>query len=158
MDIRIFMDQQFDVLKDDQTIKEAVSILERTASNVIVVVDDHHQIIGVISDGDIFRALRAEYPEQTNFSAFLDYFTKKGELIDRIKDLLHKKVGDVMYKQHVITITEDMDIEELISIFGNQRFKEIPVVNKETGTVVGIVRRKNIIHYILEQVDILPHT
>ena len=44
-------------ISKDYTIKEAIESIERFHNRVVVVVDDYEKVLGIVSQGDVIRAL-----------------------------------------------------------------------------------------------------
>lgn len=111
----------------DTTLLEVASILAEKRIGALVIVDDDHRVIGIISERDIVRAIAAS-----------------GESI------LHRPVSEVMTR-NVVTCEESVTLEELMSLMTVRRFRHAPVV--ENGELVGVVSIGDVVKHHLAEVE-----
>jgi len=111
----------------DTTLLEVASILAEKRIGALVIVDDAHRVIGIISERDIVRAIAAS-----------------GESI------LHRPVSEVMTR-NVVTCEESVTLEELMSLMTVRRFRHAPVV--ENGELVGVVSIGDVVKHHLAEVE-----
>ncbi len=100
-------------LRPPQTLYEASQILATNNVGALVVVNEQHHVIGILSERDIVRQL-AQHGE------------KAGSLT----------VGEVMTTEVLIALPDD-DVAYLSNTMTNNRIRHLPVL--ENGELVGIV-------------------
>ena len=107
------MDKRIDsiILGEDGTAKEAMERINKTGWRVILVVDEKRKLLGIVTDGDIRRALLAG----------------KGDSI---------LIRDIMIS-NPITAPDTAPATMLLEIMLKRGIQEIPIVNKD-GTLVDI--------------------
>lgn len=91
-------------LTKNNTIIEALKIIDQGALQIGIVVDDNDTLIGTLSDGDIRRALINNYK-------------------------LEDKIEGIVFKTPTVATIDD-DIEEIIDIAFNKKLHVIPIVNE----------------------------
>ncbi|MEM3586679.1 MAG: CBS domain-containing protein [Candidatus Jordarchaeaceae archaeon] len=95
--------------------KVAQLMVDNWISSVFVK-DDNDKVVGIITDGIIFR------------------------LVAKEKDPRLYKAGDVMVKD-IITVREDASIDELRSLFDKTKVKRVGVVDKD-GKIIGVISKR----------------
>jgi predicted transcriptional regulator len=113
-----FMTSNVIVLKADFSVKTTIEIFRTHHINGAPVVDFQNMIIGVISEYDL--------------------------LIQAASGLLS---GRINFKTNITTIYSDTTLKEVLVILYKQKFKWMPVVNKE-NYVQGIVSRIDVLNFI----------
>lgn len=108
------MNQKIDrfIVGQDRTIKEAMARIEKGGSKIALVVDNEKKLLGVVTDGDIRRALLVE-----------ENFNKP------IKEIMTRKP---------ITAQEDTPATELLEIMLREVIQEIPIIDNN-GLLKDIV-------------------
>jgi len=99
------------------SLRDVLVCLDTTKRGIALVVDSNRHLLGVITDGDMRRAILAG----------LDLMVPAQELLDR-----------KMKPSEPITAPVSMPRSELINLMRKTRVGQIPVLN-ETGQVVGLV-------------------
>jgi acetoin utilization protein AcuB len=118
----------------DLPVNEAFDLMKKEHIRRIPVVDKGGKLVGIVSDKDL---LHVSPSPATTLSAFeIPY------LLSRVK------VSDVMTKK-VITVGEDMPIEDAARIMVDNKIGGVPVIT-ETGAVVGIITETDIFKTFLE--------
>lgn len=95
--------------------KVAQLMVDNWISSVFVK-DDNDKVVGIITDGIIFR------------------------LVAKEKDPRLYKAGDVMVKE-IITVGTDASIDELRSLFDKTKVKRVGVVDKN-GKIIGVISKR----------------
>ena len=99
-----------------------------------LLVTDKHRLVGIISDRDLLKSLSP-------------YMNTPSEL-PRDVATLRKKAHQIMIR-HPITIREDANVSDAISLFVKNRVSCLPVVN-EAGSAKGILSWRDIIRVVHE--------
>lgn len=105
--------------KPDYSIDKAMDLLITHNIGCLPIVDDNNQLIGIISDKDIFHRIH-----QT-----------KGEYH-------HLKVADVMTKDLIVGLPSD-DLEYIAGIMDKNWIRHVPIVEEEK--ILGLVSQRDII-------------
>jgi len=138
-------------LTPDHTLKEAADILriarrgeEKIGVKALPVLDSKGKLIGILSIGDILKAVYPKYM----YLMELGSFTWDGMVEALAQKMANRKVSDLMTKM-VITVKEDSPIMECIDHMLKHNVKRVPVLNGE-NRVVGMLYEKDVFYYITE--------
>jgi CBS domain-containing protein len=131
------------------TVEETAKILSDNKISGLPVVNDSHEVIGIITEGDlVFQQKKVTTPA---FIALFDGVLQLGKqrFYDEIKKIAAYKVEDLMTKE-VISVQPDTDISDIATLMIEKNINRVPVVDKE-NKLVGIITRHDIIKHIYNQ-------
>jgi CBS-domain-containing membrane protein len=114
----------------DTPIKEAAAVLIQNRISALPVVNDDHELVGIVSEADLM-ALETE-PDPRRHAIRQRYKTKS---VPRV-------VGEVM-TGHVIAVPEDADVALVARLMLEHRLKSVPVILG--NEVIGIVARRDVL-------------
>lgn len=126
----------------EASVRQVADILFKNRISALPVVDEHGELIGIVSEGDLAR--RAELETDYRRSWWLETFARKSQetlAVEYVKSHA-RRVEDVM-TQRVITATPGTSLRDIAALLEKNRIKRVPIVAK--GRVVGIVSRANLI-------------
>lgn len=109
------------------TVGEVVSELARHKIGAIVVVEDVDEIVGIISERDIVRAVAERGP-----------------------DILSESVGSIMTSE-VMTCEDSETVNDVMARMTRGRFRHLPVENN--GRLTGIVSIGDVVRVRIEEVE-----
>jgi CBS domain-containing protein len=136
-------------LEPDNTLKEAANLLriaqrgeEKIGVKALPVLDASGNLIGILSIGDILKAVHPAYMDLMNLGSFawdgmVETFAQKAA---------GKKVRDIMTPK-VITVKEDATLMECIDHMLKNKVKRVPVLNKE-NKVEGMLYERDVFYEI----------
>ncbi|MFC7392301.1 CBS domain-containing protein [Scopulibacillus cellulosilyticus] len=151
MKVRDFMITDVIYVKKDETVRQLLRKLVTHKIGGVPVLDDEHKLLGMISDGDVVRAL-ANNKQQTTFDFYsMIIRLEKTELKTSVKRKMDWTVDKVMTKRKLYYVNPDDDFEEVLNILSKHHFKKIPVINP-AGRVVGVISRGDVIRFISQQI------
>jgi CBS domain-containing protein len=154
MKVREIMSTDMLFLLEENTIAEAVKLFGKRNIGGAPVIDKDGNLIGMLTDADIFKGLRLKYKQynisfptgvgmpSVDFKSTVQYT----ELKKAYKDLAQTKVKDLMISKVVVAKADD-HIEVIVPLLVDNKINRLPVVEK--GKVVGIVSRGDIIRTLL---------
>lgn len=138
-------------LTPDHTLKEAANLLriarrgeEKIGVKALPVLDTKEKLIGILSIGDVLKAVYPKYMYQMDLGSF----TWDGMVEKIAKKMAGRKVRDFM-TQMVITVKEEAPIMECIDHMLKHNVKRVPVLNKE-NRVIGILYERDIFYFITD--------
>lgn len=114
---------QLQCLSVENTIEEALNITEENRLLSLPVIDGK-KFIGILSKENIYE----------------EYF-KNYETLSKV-DFLNKKVNDLV-KSKIMTINEDLPIEDAAAIFITSKYRFIPIVD-DKEELIGIITHQSI--------------
>jgi len=115
-------------IRPEAKISTVVRRLKLEGIGAMVVSEDSVQVVGIISERDIVRAL-----------------------VEDGADLLEKRVLDLMTSP-VKTCTLDANIKEIMAVMTRSRIRHLPVV--EDSRLVGIISIGDVVKNRLEEVEL----
>jgi CBS domain-containing protein len=136
-------------LRPDNTLKEAANLLriaqrgeEKIGVKALPVLDASGNLIGILSIGDILKAVHPAYMDLMNLGSFawdgmVETFAQKAA---------GKKVKDIMTPK-VITVKEDSILMECVDHMLKNNVKRVPVLNKD-NRVVGMLYERDVFYEI----------
>jgi CBS domain-containing protein len=122
------MTHRVPVLSPDSPVREAVDVMVRERVRAIPVVGEKHEVLGIVSEGDVMRALLPQIPRTADPDAPPD----PGAL----------KVRDIMTRS-VLCISGEMGLDEAAHMMMNKDVEQLPVVSE--GRLTGFLTRGEII-------------
>ncbi len=136
-------------LTPDNTLKEASNLLriaqrgeEKIGVKALPVLDASGNLIGILSIGDILKAVHPAYMDLMN----LGRFAWDGMVETFAQKAANKKVKDIMTHK-VITVKEDATLMECIDYMLKNNVKRVPVLNKD-NRVIGMLYERDIFYEI----------
>lgn len=154
MKAREFMITDVIVAHPQDTIGEVLTTLVERKIGGVPIVDEQGVLVGVVSDGDILRAIRPQeghvVGDYMMFAMYIDA-EEMEPVMERKKDL---PVMDVARKKRIITVKPDEEMEKVIRLFAGNHFKKLPVVNG-ANRVVGVISRGDVLRHV--QQTLLKH-
>jgi dTDP-glucose pyrophosphorylase len=123
----------------DESIKDALKKLDKTAKKVLLVIDDDDRLLGTMTDGDVRRYILSGKSLDNDIREVYNkkpIFIKKEEFsIERIKEMLIKS------KAGLIPILDDAGkVSDFVT--WDQIFSELPITNKVDIPVVIVAGGK----------------
>ncbi|VVT18618.1 CBS domain-containing protein [Rhizobium sp. EC-SD404] len=130
MTVRIILDEKgrdVTTVSRETTLMDAARVLTEQKIGAVVVVDPDRQILGILSERDIVRAI-AE---------------RGGEVMDQ-------QVASVMTRK-VVQCQEESSINEVMEIMTNGRFRHLPVAI--SGRLAGIISIGDVVRRRIQDVE-----
>ncbi|HZO89698.1 MAG TPA: CBS domain-containing protein [Chthonomonadaceae bacterium] len=114
----------------DATLLEAVDMMDLYQVNGLPVVDETGRLVGMLMEGDVFRALFAD--------AVAAPIARPEEL----------RVGDFMTSP-ALSVPETMEVRAVAELMRTRHLKRLPVL-AEDGQIVGMLSRVEVCQALLE--------
>jgi acetoin utilization protein AcuB len=131
------MTEDVSAVQSTDTIGNAVALLAELDVRHLPVLDNG-ELVGMLSDRDL-----------REIGIFqLDDF----ESIDRVKAVSKMKVADVMTSD-VLSVEPGAGVREIVDLMIEEKVGAVPVVDEDTGGLVGIVRYVDVLRAAAEAMD-----
>lgn len=114
------------IISSDVTIADVIDKLEVDKAGALVVTDDNHTILGLITERDIARGLK-----------------KFG------RDVVDKPVGDLMTRS-VCTCDVNQSVEDVLRMMDGRQIQYVPITSR--GQLYGIINMLDLVRYRLSQI------
>ncbi|MTT32886.1 CBS domain-containing protein [Terrilactibacillus sp. BCM23-1] len=149
MKVKEIMIEDVLMIDKNESVTNLMKCLTENKIGGVPVVDQDHHLLGMISDGDVIRALS---PREQNIFDFysLIVLVEKPELKEQIRRFLEKSVEQVMTKRKIEYVKPEDSLQDILNILSHHHFKKIPVIDDD-NKVVGVVSRGDVIRYITKQ-------
>jgi CBS domain-containing protein len=121
-------------------VAEAARLMAQNDLSALPVVDDHEQLVGIISEADLLR--REEIGTEVHRPQWIEAMTPTSTLAAEFAKSHGRQVKELM-SEDVIAAKEDTPLAEIAAILERRRIKRIPITRD--GVLVGIVSRANLI-------------
>lgn len=126
------------------TIRDTISLMLKHQISGLPVVDDHGNLVGIISESDFLR--RTEIGTEKKRNRWLGLLLSTGRTADEYIHAHSCKVEDVMTREP-ITVKEIAPLDEVARLMERHHVKRLPVVRGKK--LVGIVTRANLIRAVI---------
>jgi CBS domain-containing protein len=127
-------------VRSDTDVAEAIKLLAENDVSALPVLDEEGNLVGVLSEADLIH--RAEIGTERHRPWWLEAMTGASTLAEEFAKSHGKKVREIM-TSGAISVSEDMPLSEIATLFERKRIRRVPVV--KDGKLVGIVSRSNLI-------------
>jgi len=135
MNVSEIMTKEVVTLQEEQSLREALGLLQRHRIRHVPVVSGT-RLIGIVTDRDLKRAT----------PSLLSGIDR--EAFDRVLD--ETRVGQVMTR-NPYTVTPSMSLKDAAKILIDQRFGALPVI--EGGKVIGIITETDLLKALHDMLE-----
>ena len=132
----------------DTTVRELASILADKKISGVPVVDDEHEVVGMVSEADIIvQDAELHFPYYVPLLDSVIYLQSFNKFEDRLRKMFGSKVKEIMSTE-VMTIAPDASVRDAATLMADREINRLPVVAE--GKLVGIVTRHDIVRAIAD--------
>lgn len=149
--IEEIMTRQVITVREDDSVADAVAVLQAHQIAGAPVLNEQGQVVGVVSEADIIKLLdtfRWYQPLLSTLDFLHLYESKPQDLQADIEKASQRKVQEIMSKEPETVLPETL-IDDAAQIMYVTGYNRLPVVDR-SGTLVGIVTRADIIASLYE--------
>ncbi|MCM8804058.1 MAG: CBS domain-containing protein [Candidatus Omnitrophica bacterium] len=142
--VKDYMDREIPIVNKKVSINEILNIFSTTHYNIIPVVEENNELVGIVSIDDILENLilsKKDVELLEKFPFFADAFSEIVMTIECISSLLVAE--DVMNKE-VIKINENESVMKALVLMRKNKINRLVVVN-ERNQPVGFITRNRIL-------------
>ncbi|NJN71622.1 MAG: CBS domain-containing protein [Limnothrix sp. RL_2_0] len=133
------------VVKADTPLQEAIKIIAEQKMSGLPVVDDAGILVGIISEGDLtWQETGVDTPPYIMLLDSIIYLQNPAKYDAEIHKALGQTVGEVM-SDKVYTIAPDQSVRDAAHMMHDKHVGRLPVVDRDTGKVLGIITQGDII-------------
>jgi CBS domain-containing protein len=138
------------VVRPQTPLTEAIKLLAENKISGMPVVDEQQQLIGIISETDLmWQETGVESPPYVMFLDSVIYLQNPNRYNKEIHKALGQTVAEVM-SDRPIEITPYRTLKDAAKLMHEKRIRRLPVVDRATDLVVGILTRGDIIRSMAE--------
>ena len=147
MKVRELMLKKFITLRPENTYEEAVDLLYKNNVNGAPVVNKNNELVGYVSEKDLFRIL---YPYYQSYYEHPENYTDGEKREEKVQEIRLHPVEIFMTKTP-LTVTPDMPVMNAGALMLANRVHQFPVV--ENNKVVGMISRDLIYKSVLKKIS-----
>lgn len=143
-------------IADNATVQDAIDLFSYYRIGCLPVVDPAGHLVSFLSDGDVVGFISRRTRQQDRipqiFHATIfeadDYYKRDEDIVKELETI------NVMYcaTKKVQFAYEDDNLAEIAALMDNRRLKHVPVVDRETDKLTGLLARRDIILAFFDQV------
>ena len=143
-------------IADNATVQDAIDHFSYYRIGCLPVVDPAGHLVSFLSDGDVVGFISRRTRQQDRipqiFHATIfeadDYYKRDEDIVKELETI------NVMYcaTKKVQFAYEDDNLAEIAALMDNRRLKHVPVVDRETNKLTGLLARRDIILAFFDQV------
>lgn len=143
-------------IADNATVQDAIDLFSYYRIGCLPVVDPAGHLVSFLSDGDVVGFISRRTRQQDRipqiFHATIfeadDYYMRDEDIVKELETI------NVMYcaTKKVQFAYEDDNLAEIAALMDNRRLKHVPVVDRETNKLTGLLARRDIILAFFDQV------
>lgn len=136
-------------IADNATVQDAIDLFSYYRIGCLPVVDPAGHLVSFLSDGDVVGFISRRTRQQDRipqiFHATIfeadDYYKRDEDIVKELETI------NVMYcaTKKVQFAYEDDNLAEIAALMDNRRLKHVPVVDRETNKLTGLLARRDII-------------
>ncbi|MHB1682651.1 MAG: CBS domain-containing protein [Bacilli bacterium] len=134
----------------DSSIRELLLLFAAHNVSGVPVLDPQRRLKGMVTISDVLRNLRPHTAHTLDMGVFMSFYVREKSLPDMMTELIARPVSEVMTTGRLSAVKPDTGLADIAEIFGEQRFKKLPVVN-DAHVVVGVVSRGDLTRYIVRE-------
>ena len=143
-------------IADNATVQDAIDLFSYYRIGCLPVVDPAGHLVSFLSVGDVVGFISRRTRQQDRipqiFHATIfeadDYYKRDEDIVKELETI------NVMYcaTKKVQFAYEDDNLAEIAALMDNRRLKHVPVVDRETNKLTGLLARRDIILAFFDQV------
>jgi CBS domain-containing protein len=147
MKAKEMMEKEVITVKEDTTIQEIAKILIEHKISGVPVVNSEGSLVGIVTEGDLLhKETSPRLPNFVNILGAIIYYNGVERYHEEFKKLMAGQAIEIM-TDSVVTVSEDVDIDEVARLMIKHSIKRIPVIKGDK--IVGIISRSDIIKILL---------
>ncbi|OCA90609.1 CBS domain-containing protein [Bacillus sp. FJAT-27225] len=146
MKVKDFMIENVISVSPDMTLAEVMTVFVEKKIGGVPVCSEDGKLLGMVTDGDILRAIQPIDRMIYYFMMYLDYLDEVN-VEKRIEDTASANILSISKTKNLVTVTPEDDMDAAVKLLAKHHFKKLPVVDSEQK-VVGVISRGDVIRKI----------
>lgn len=147
MKIRDIMSYNPTRIDVNATMQRAAEVVSLTQVSDLMVVDHHNHFMGVLSEGDLIRAVMPKFDEIMSSGGSLresfDLFVENG------RTMAGRTIADIIVsRDKLVAVGPDDEVLKAAGAMVSRQIRRLPVVNPD-GKLVGTVSRADVCRGVL---------
>ncbi len=131
-------------IQRNMDLRRAAEIISLADASDLMVIDEERNFVGVLSEGDLIRAILPNFDEVIQAGGTLQdafmFFVAKG------RELANRPIEPLIIKDPV-TVSPDNEVAEVATILIQKQIRRLPVV--QNGKLLGTVSRADVCRAVI---------
>ena len=145
--VRDVMNPKAATVPSTASVRDVIERMAATDTTGVSVLDGAGALVGYLTDGDVARYLGRQDAMFSNPSANVFALVRDDDALrERLLTLSALPVMDIATTK-VITVDEDMPLDQAATVLAGRKIKKVPVVHD--GRLVGALSRRNLMHAMM---------
>lgn len=146
MMVKDFMIKDVISVRPDVTIKGVMKTFVDKKIGGLPIVNDEGILKGIITDGDILRAIKPIDRHIQDYFNLITYIEEQN-MESRLSELAELPILRIAKTRGIVTVSPEDDMKQVVVILAKHHFKKLPVIDKG-NKVVGVISRGDVIRNI----------
>lgn len=139
-------------VSEGTSVKDCVKILLENNISGVPVVNNDNKVIGIVTVTDLIdKELHFHLPGIISFFKQSSLSSRSKRAENKYQSIVNYNVNEVMTK-NVISVMEDVDVDEVIEIIVENNINMVPVISKDKR-LIGIISRSDILDFLISRND-----
>ena len=148
--VKDFMVKDVISASPSSSVKEVMSLFVEKKIGGIPIIDEDSVLRGMVSDGDILRAISPVDRRIHDYFSLLTYVAEE-DMENRLNELADRDILRIAKTHGIITVHPEDEMKKVVSLLSKHHFKKLPVVD-DFNRVVGVISRGDVIRSIQETI------
>jgi CBS domain-containing protein len=132
-------------------VAEAIRLMLDHRVSGLPVVDEDGKVVGILTEGDLLR--RSETGTEKQRPRWLEVLMGPGRMAGEYVRTHGRRV-DVLITQHVVSVSENTRLDEVVQLMERRRIKRVPVLDGDV--LVGVVSRADLLRALAQALEKAP--
>lgn len=146
MRVRDLMTRAVVTVSDSTPVSEIAEVLIEHRVNALPVMDEHGQLVGIVSTGDLLHRAADERVTASTSLWKESFWRRSNRRADGEQDRAEGRTAEDVMTQRVLTVSPDADLVTVARLLLERRINALPVTLD--GTLVGIISRFDVLAHL----------
>jgi CBS domain-containing protein len=150
MKVKDFMVSDVISVRPNSSIKDVMTTFVEKKIGGVPIVDEKGKLSGIVTDGDILRAIKPIDRRIQDYFSFITYVAEE-DLEERLEEMAKVDIIRIAKTNGIVSVHPNDDMKTVITLLSKHHFKKLPVID-ETNHVVGVISRGDVIRNIQQTI------
>ncbi|MDR6123726.1 CBS domain-containing protein [Bacillus sp. SLBN-46] len=150
MKVKDFMVRDVISVRPNSSIKDVMTTFVEKKIGGVPIVDENGKLSGIVTDGDILRAIKPIDRRIQDYFSFITYVAEE-DLEERLDEMAKVEIIRIAKTNGIVSVHPNDDMKTVITLLSKHHFKKLPVID-ENNHVVGVISRGDVIRNIQQTI------
>jgi len=137
-------------VRPNSFLKDVMTTFVEKKIGGVPIVDENGKLSGIVTDGDILRAIKPIDRRIQDYFSFITYVAEE-DLEERLDEMAKVEIIRIAKTNGIVSVNPNDDMKTVITLLSKHHFKKLPVID-ETNHVVGVISRGDVIRNIQQTI------